>query len=115
MELYEQYIAKSRYARYLPEEKRRETWGETVSRYTDFFKARGQLDKATEKELYDAVYNLEVMPSMRAIMTAGAALNRDNVAGFNCAYIAIDTPRAFDELLYILMCGTGVGYSVARQ
>ena len=115
MELYEQYIAKSRYARYLPEEKRRETWGETVSRYTDFFKARGQLDKATEKELYDAVYNLEVMPSMRAIMTAGAALNRDNVAGFNCAYIAIDTPRAFDELLYILMCGTGVGYSVERQ
>ena len=115
MELYEQYIAKSRYARYLPEEKRRETWGETVSRYTDFFKARGQLDKATEKELYDAVYNLEVMPSMRAIMTAGAALNRDNVAGFNCAYIAIDNPRAFDELLYILMCGTGAGYSVERQ
>lgn len=115
MELYEQYIAKSRYARYLPEEKRRETWGETVSRYTDFFKARGQLDKATEKELYDAVYNLEVMPSMRAVMTAGAALNRDNVAGFNCAYIAIDNPRAFDELLYILMCGTGAGYSVERQ
>ena len=115
MELYEQYIAKSRYARYLPEEKRRETWGETVSRYTDFFKARGQLDKATEKELYDAVYNLEVMPSMRAIMTAGAALNRANVAGFNCAYIAIDNPRAFDELLYILMCGTGAGYSVERQ
>ena len=115
MELYEQYIAKSRYARYLPEEKRRETWGETVSRYTDFFKDRGQLDKTTEKELYDAVYNLEVMPSMRAIMTAGAALDRDNVAGFNCSYIAIDTPRAFDELLYILMCGTGVGYSVERQ
>lgn len=115
MELYEQYIAKSRYARYLPEEKRRETWGETVSRYTDFFKDRGQLDKTTEKELYDAVYNLEVMPSMRAVMTAGAALNRDNVAGFNCAYIAIDNPRAFDELLYILMCGTGAGYSVERQ
>ena len=86
-----------------------------MSRYTDFFKARGQLDKATEKELYDAVYNLEVMPSMRAVMTAGAALNRDNVAGFNCAYIAIDNPRAFDELLYILMCGTGAGYSVERQ
>ena len=115
MDVYQSYIHKSRYARYLPDEQRRETWGETVSRYIDFFKKRGSLDAKTGVELYNAIYNMDVMPSMRALMTAGDALDRDNVAGFNCSYITIDHPRAFDEMMYILMCGTGVGFSVERQ
>jgi ribonucleoside-triphosphate reductase len=115
MDVYQSYIHKSRYARYLPDEKRRETWGETVGRYIDYFKKRGSLDDKTGVELYNAIYNMDVMPSMRALMTAGDALDRDNVAGFNCSYITIDHPRAFDEMMYILMCGTGVGFSVERQ
>jgi ribonucleoside-triphosphate reductase len=115
MNLYQQYIAKSRYARYLPEEQRREDWSETVKRYIDFFMGRGSLDNDTAEELYKAIVTLEVMPSMRALMTAGEALDRDNVAGFNCSYIAIDDAKAFDELMYILLCGTGVGFSVERQ
>jgi len=110
---YQQYIATSRYARWLPEKNRRETWAETVGRYVDFF-----ADKISEKdyeELKQAIINLEVMPSMRCLMTAGEALERDNVAGFNCSYLPIDHPRAFDELMYVLMCGTGVGFSVERQ
>lgn len=112
---YESYIHKSRYARYIPEEQRRETWDETVSRYVYFWVDKGLIDDATAAELYDAILNQEVMPSMRAMMTAGPALDRDNVAGFNCSYLPIDHPRAFDEMMYILMCGTGVGYSVERQ
>ena len=115
MDVYQSYIHKSRYARYLPDEKRRETWGETVGRYINYFKDRGSLDDKTGVELYNAIYNMDVMPSMRALMTAGDALDRDNVAGFNCSYITIDHPRAFDEMMYILMCGTGVGFSVERQ
>jgi ribonucleoside-triphosphate reductase len=115
MDVYQSYIHKSRYARYLPDEKRRETWGETVGRYINYFKDRGSLDDKTGVELYNAIYNMDVMPSMRALMTAGEALDRDNVAGFNCSYITIDHPRAFDEMMYILMCGTGVGFSVERQ
>lgn len=115
MDGYQQYIAKSRYARYLPEQKRRETWEETVRRYLDFFMERGQITQENYGELFDAIHDLEVMPSMRAMMSAGVALDRDNVAGFNCSYITIDHPRAFDELMYILMCGTGVGFSVERQ
>jgi ribonucleoside-triphosphate reductase len=115
MDSYQQYIHKSRYARYVPELKRRETWSETVSRYCDYFKERGQLTGKDYDEVYNAILNLEVMPSMRALMTAGKALDRDNVAGFNCSYLPIDHPRAFDEMMYILMCGTGVGYSVERQ
>lgn len=112
---YETYIAKSRYARYLPEEERRESWSETVERYIKFFQDRGQLSDKDADELQGAITNLEVMPSMRCLMTAGKALDRDNVAAFNCSYITIDSPRAFDELMYILLCGTGVGYSVERQ
>lgn len=110
---YQTYIAKSRYARYLVDKKRRETWAETVSRYTSFFKEK--FSSYPEDAIYKAIYNLNVMPSMRALMTAGKALDRDNVAGFNCSYISIDDVRAFDETLYILMCGTGVGFSVERQ
>ena len=113
--VYESYIHKSRYARYIPEEQRREDWPETAKRYCDYFKDRGQLTGKDYDEVYNAILNLEVMPSMRALMTAGAALDRDNVAGFNCSYLPIDHPRAFDEMMYILMCGTGVGFSVERQ
>ena len=117
MDAYQSYIHKSRYARYLPEEGRRETWEETVQRYVQFFKDKGHLKAKEAEELYEAIHNLDVMPSMRALMTAGGAgaLDRDNVAGFNCAYLAIDSPRSFDEMMYILLCGTGVGYSVERQ
>ena len=113
--VYESYIHKSRYARYISEEQRREDWPETVKRYCDYFKNRDQLTGKDYDEVYTAILNLEVMPSMRALMTAGVALDRDNVAGFNCSYLPIDHPRAFDEMMYILMCGTGVGFSVERQ
>lgn len=115
MDLYQQYIHKSRYARYLPEQNRRESWKETVERYTGYWTQKGLITKEEESELFEAIFNMEVMPSMRAMMTAGEALDRDNVAGFNCSYITIDSPRAFDEMMYILMCGTGVGFSVERQ
>jgi len=117
MDQYQQFIHKSRYARWLPEQGRRETWKETVQRYVDFFIEREQLvrDSQETQDIYNAIYNLEVMPSMRCMMTAGEALDRDNVAGFNCSYLHIDHPRAFDELMYVLMCGTGVGFSVERN
>ena len=116
MDSYQQYIHKSRYARYLPTENRRETWEETVGRYMNFWKSRGVKFKANEaEELEEAILDMDIMPSMRALMTAGEALDRDNVAGFNCSYITIDNPRALDEMMYILMCGTGVGFSVERQ
>ena len=115
MDQYQQFIHKSRYARWLPEEGRRETWEETVTRYVDFFKERGQLKGKDYNLLKEAILHLDVMPSMRCMMTAGAALAKDNVAGFNCSYLPIDHPKAFDEMMYVLMCGTGVGYSVERQ
>ena len=115
MDTYQQYIHKSRYARWREEDGRRETWKETVKRYINFWVDRGQLDNTLAYELFQAIYNLEVMPSMRCLMTAGEALKRDNMAGFNCSYVAVDNPRVFDEILYVLMCGTGVGFSVERQ
>lgn len=138
---YQEFIALSRYARWLPEQGRREAWPETVGRYVDFWVERG-LDKKTAGEIRDAILNLEVMPSMRCLMTAGEALKRDNVAGFNCSYSAIEgggesidvlttemrdagftepvkiqlsSPVDFDEIMYVLLCGTGVGFSVERQ
>ena len=119
--LYQSFIHTSRYARWLPEEGRRETWNETVARYFDFFESHLQekhgyrVSPKERKELENAVLNLEVMPSMRALMTAGEALKRDNVAGYNCSYVAVNRLRAFDEILYVLMCGTGVGFSVERR
>ena len=115
---YQQFIHQSRYARWLETENRRETWEETVKRYFDFFEEhlKGKPTvKKDRKELEEAVLKLEIMPSMRALMTAGEALHRDNVAGYNCAYLAVNTKRAFDECLFILMCGTGVGFSVERR
>jgi ribonucleoside-triphosphate reductase len=115
-DLYQEYIAKSRYARYLPEENRREHFHESVDRYLDFMFTHAAVEDDTLKtELRRAILNLDVMPSMRALMTAGKALERDNTAGYNCSYLPIDDPKAFDEAMYILMCGTGVGFSVERQ
>ena len=115
MDQYQSFIHKSRYARWLESEGRRETWEETVSRFVDFWKDREQIEGEDAQEIWDAIHALEVMPSMRCMMTAGEALKRDNVAGFNCSYLHIDHPRAFDELMYVLMCGTGVGFSVERN
>ena len=113
---YQKLIHISRYARWIEEENRRETWEETVRRYIDNVVAtRGKLDSATIIELEKAILNLEVLPSMRALMTAGTALDRCNVAGYNCSYLPVDSPRAFDEAMYILMCGTGVGFSVEEK
>ena len=115
MDQYQQYIHKSRYARYMDDEQRREEWEETINRYVSFFTERNQIDDIMAEELYNAIFEQKVMPSMRCMMTAGAALKRDNVAAFNCSYLPIDSPRSFDELMYILMCGTGVGFSVERD
>jgi len=118
---YQQFIHKSRYARWIEDEQRRENWDETVSRYISFMdsyvhdKHGYKLDSSLRNELEEAILNLRVMPSMRAMMTAGDALERDAVCGYNCSYIPVDSPRAFDECMYILMCGTGVGFSVERE
>ena len=118
---YQNYIAISRYARWIEEKNRRETWSETVERYVSYMEGRYEkltnkkLDKKERDRWVDAITTLKVMPSMRALMTAGPALDKDNVAGFNCSYVAIDNVRTFDEIMYILMCGTGVGFSVERQ
>lgn len=114
MNSYQTYIHKSRYARWLPEAKRRETWAETVTRYCDFWQKRYP-ETFPYKMIYKAIYDMDVMPSMRALMTAGPALERDNIAGYNCSYLAIDDVRAFDEAMFILMNGTGLGFSVERQ
>ena len=118
---YQSFIHLSRYARWLPDANRRETWQETVTRYFDFFEKHLKennnytLDATTREELQTAVLSLKVMPSMRCLMTAGEALEKENIAGYNCSYVAVDSPRAFDEILYILMNGTGVGFSVESQ
>ena len=118
---YQEFIHLSRYSRWLPKEGRRETWRETVTRYFDFFQehlkqsCKYSLDKSLREELEDAVIHLKIMPSMRCLMTAGEALKRENIAGYNCSYVAVDRPQAFDEILYVLMNGTGVGFSVERQ
>ena len=109
MNEYQKFIHKSRYARYLDSEGRRETWEETVERYCGFW------DKPLPDEVKQAILDMEVMPSMRALMTAGPALTRDHMAGYNCSFISVDHVRAFDENLYVLLCGTGVGFSVERQ
>jgi len=118
---YMTYIAKSRYSRYLDDKGRREHWPETVKRYLDFM--QGHLEKnhnyvipaSLYIRLYDNIVGLNVMPSMRSIMTSGEALTRQNVAGYNCSYMPIDDPKAFDEAMYILLCGTGVGFSVEQK
>ena len=119
--VYQQFIHKSRYARWIDEESRRENWDETVDRYIRFMqdhvlmKHNVKLQDGTVNEIRDSILSLQVMPSMRAMMTSGPALARDNICGYNCSYIPVDSPRAFDECMYILMCGTGVGFSVERE
>jgi ribonucleoside-diphosphate reductase alpha chain len=120
---YQNFIALSRYARWLSEENRREEWSETVDRYLNYMQdhlvKNYNYDERVFYELRDKLFhhiiNLNVMPSMRALMTAGVALDKCHVAGYNCSYIPVDNPRAFDECMYILMCGTGVGFSVERE
>ena len=118
---YQDFIHLSRYSRWLENENRRETWEETVERYFNFFEKHLKdnhnyvEDKEVVEELRTAVLNLEVMPSMRALMTAGTALERENVAGYNCSFVAMNNLKSFDEILYVLMCGTGVGFSVERD
>ena len=115
---YENFIALSRYAKWVESEGRRETWKETVDRYFDFMTNHLNVNLnyiPNEKlvaELKEFVFERNVMPSMRSVMTSGAALERDNVAGYNCAFLPVDSPRSFDETMYVLMCGTGVGFSV---
>ncbi len=113
--VYQEVIAMSRYARYIPEKNRRETWKETVTRLTNYLKTKVTLDTDTWDELHNSVLNLEVMPSMRLLMSAGEACERDNIAAYNCSYLAVNNKRAFSEALYILMNGTGVGFSCERQ
>ena len=118
---YQNFIALSRYARWKEDEQRRETWPETVSRYFDYMhgflykKHNYVMDDILRGDLEEAVLNQDIMPSMRALMTAGPALDRCHVGGYNCSYVPVDSPRAFDETMYILMCGTGVGFSVERH
>jgi len=114
--IYQDFIHISRYARFQENIGRRETWAETIDRYINFFQNRVQNSKKIPwDELRSAILNLEIMPSMRCLMTAGPALEKDQVAGYNCSYVAIDSQKAFDEIMYILMCGTGVGFSVESR
>jgi len=112
---YQAFIHTSRYARWLEKENRRESWLETVERYMDNVVRPKIGDDTYVNQIRDAILNLEVMPSMRAMMTAGPALERDNTAGYNCSYLPVDDPKSFDEAMFILLCGTGVGFSVERQ
>ena len=118
---YQNFIALSRYARWKDDEQRRENWSETVDRYTDYMSNHLSVNygytitKALKEKITDQIMSLGVMPSMRALMTSGPALDRCHVAGYNCSYIPVDSPRSFDECMYILMCGTGVGFSVERE
>jgi ribonucleoside-triphosphate reductase len=118
---YQNFIALSRYARWKDDEQRRENWGETVDRYFDYMSDHLKknysytITKALKDKLTEQIMSLGTMPSMRALMTAGPALDRCHVGGYNCSYIPVDSPRSFDECMYILMCGTGVGFSVERE
>ena len=116
---YEQFVFKSRYARWLEDKQRRETWHETVSRLVNYYQQGGGVDKRFSdeeaEELFTSIHDLEVMPSMRSLMAAGPTLDRCHVPAYNCAYLPVDSPRSFDEACYILMCGTGVGFSVETK
>ena len=118
MDQYQEYIAASRYARFVDEKQRRETWSETVARYVDYVFSRTprlQEDSSLKKEIFDAIHNLDLMPSMRAMMTAGKSADRDNTCVYNCSYLPVDDVKSFDEAMFILLCGTGVGFSVESK
>lgn len=114
MNTFQNFIATSRYSRWIPEWNRRETWSETVDRWWEYFTDKVPM-LATRPDIKTSILNLEVLPSMRGLMTAGKALERDHTALYNCAYLEISTPSSFSELMYILMCGTGVGYTVESR
>ena len=118
MDQYQEYIAASRYARFQDDKQRRETWAETVDRYVDYiFSRTPAIKEKTElrNEIFDAIHNLDLMPSMRAMMTAGKSADRDNTCVYNCSYLPVDDPKSFDEAMFILLCGTGVGFSVESK
>ena len=117
MNQYQQYIHKSRYAKYLPEQGRREDWNETVQRYVNYiFDRNAELDRGTLKQdIYNAIHGMHIMPSMRAMMTSGKAADRDNTCIYNCSYLPVDDVKSFDEAMFILLCGTGVGFSVESK
>jgi ribonucleoside-diphosphate reductase alpha chain len=118
MDQYQEYIAASRYARFVDEKHRRETWAETVDRYVEYIFSRTpaiQNNSELKTEIFDAIHNLELMPSMRAMMTAGKSADRDNTCVYNCSYLPVDDPKSFDEAMFILLCGTGVGFSVESR
>ena len=118
MDQYQEYIAASRYARYQDDKGRRETWDETVQRFVDYIFSRTPVisaNSAVKEELFSAIKNLELMPSMRAMMTAGKSADRDNTCVYNCSYLPVDDPKSFDEAMFILLCGTGVGFSVESK
>ena len=115
MKDYQRVIAVSKYARWIEDQNRRETWEETVNRYCDNVLKNPAIKKEVKEEIRQAILNLSVMPSMRAMMTAGPALDRCNVSGYNCSYLPIDSLRSFDEMFYVTLCGTGVGFSVERK
>lgn len=119
MNQYQEYIHKSRYAKFLPEEGRRENWNETVRRYVDYIFSKTDLDDEEsydlKKDIYQAILNQEIMPSMRAMMTSGKAADRDNTCIYNCSYLPVDDVKSFDEAMFILLCGTGVGFSVESK
>jgi len=118
MDQYQEYIAASRYARFVDEKHRRETWAETVDRYVEYIFSRTpaiQNNSELKTEIFDAIHNLDLMPSMRAMMTAGKSAVRDNTCVYNCSYLPVDDPKSFDEAMFILLCGTGVGFSVEAK
>ena len=118
MEQYQEYIAASRYARFVDDKGRRENWGETVTRFVEYIFTRTPAiteNTKLKKEIYQSIYNLELMPSMRAMMTAGKSADRDNTCVYNCSYLPVDDPKSFDEAMFILLCGTGVGFSVEQK
>ena len=118
MDQYQEYIAASRYARFLDDKGRREQWSETVWRYVDYVFSRTPAIKDNTElkdRIYKAIYDMKVMPSMRAVMTAGKSADRDNTCIYNCSYLPVDDPKSFDEAMFILLCGTGVGFSVESK
>lgn len=116
MNQYQEYIHKSRYAKYLPDQGRREDWDETVARYVNYvFEKTPKLDTSLKQDIYNAIHGMHIMPSMRAVMTAGKAADRDNTCIYNCSYLPVDDVKSFDEAMFILLCGTGVGFSVESK
>jgi len=118
MDQYQEYIAASRYARFIDDKQRRETWPETVNRFVEYIFSRTPAiteNKELKKEIFDSIHNLDLMPSMRAMMTAGKSADRDNTCVYNCSYLPVDDVKSFDEAMFILLCGTGVGFSVEAK